>query len=52
MLVAIMDGVNPERLDVEELQRFAPDCSDLPIDELACEVVQRAVERRTAGARQ
>lgn len=48
-LVAIMDGVNPARVDVEELQSFAPDCSDLPIDELACEVVQRAVKRRIAG---
>ena len=52
VLMAIMDKGKPEPCDVEELRRFAPDCSDLPVDELACEVVQRAVKRRAAGVRQ
>ena len=49
VLMAIVDRGKPEPCDVEELQKFAPECSDLPVDELACEVVQRAVKRRAAG---
>ena len=44
---AITARVNPEPRDVEELRGFAPDCSNLPVDELAYAVVQR-VKLRTA----
>jgi len=43
VLTAISDRVNPAPADLEELLRFTPECSALPIDELACEVVQRAI---------
>lgn len=52
VLNAITAGVDPERHDVEELRGLAPDCPDLPVDDLAFEVVRRAVKRRAAGVRQ
>jgi len=43
VLAAISDRANPAPVDVQELLRLAPECADLPIDELACEVVHRAI---------
>ena len=43
VLTAISDRAHPAPADVQELLRFAPECSALPVDELACEVVQRAL---------
>ena len=49
VLAAISDDLNPAPSDVEELLQFAPECSTLPIDELACLVVQRALKKRAAA---
>jgi len=46
VLMAITDRVEPTPTDVAELHRIAPECSDLPLDELACELVQRALKKR------
>jgi hypothetical protein len=46
VLMAITDRVEPPPTDVAELHRIAPECADLPLDELACELVRRALEKR------
>jgi hypothetical protein len=45
VLMAVTDRAAPDPDDVEDLLRLAPDCSALPIDELACEVVHRLLKR-------
>lgn len=49
VLAAMSDKINPALGDVQELRRFAPECSALPNDELACVVVQRAVKKRAVS---
>jgi hypothetical protein len=46
VLTAITQKHNPNPEDVERLRReVARDKADLPIDELACEVIQHALEQ-------
>ena len=45
VLTAILNDRKPSPDDVAELRRLAPDCADLPFDELACEVVWRALHQ-------
>jgi len=52
VLKAIADMVNPASADVKELLRLTPECSDLAVDELACEIVQRAIKRRATKEEQ
>ena len=47
VLAAINDKHTPEATDVEELRRLAPMTQDLPVDELACEVIQLAIRARS-----
>jgi hypothetical protein len=49
VLMAITDRAQPDPVDVEELRRVAPECSALATDELACEVVQRALQKRAVA---
>jgi hypothetical protein len=35
--------------DMTELRKYAPDAPSLPQDELACEVIQRAIRFRAIG---
>jgi len=46
VLTAITDKSGPRRADLDGLLAFAPDLTRLPPDELACEVVQRAMKRQ------
>ena len=46
ILTATIEHYAPDSRDVEELRRFAPLLADLPIDELACEVVYAELKRR------
>jgi len=46
VLTAVIGHHRPDSRDVEELYRFAPLLANLPIDELACEVVHRELKRR------
>jgi hypothetical protein len=45
VLTAITNRQHPEPTELEELRRLAPQSSDLPPDELACEVIQRGIKR-------
>ena len=45
VLIAISDGVKPAPNDVKDLRRLAPEFSDLPIDDLAFEIILRAASR-------
>jgi hypothetical protein len=52
VLSAISYRNHPTESDVEALRRIAdPDCKDLPPDVLACELIQRALNRREFGLR-
>ncbi len=44
VLSAFTEKREPEPGDLEELRRLAPGKSDLPADELACEVIQIAIQ--------
>jgi hypothetical protein len=46
VLSALTEKQNPDAHDVEDLRRLAPDCESLALDELACEVIQRALRTR------
>lgn len=46
VLSAINEKRYPDPKDVDELRRWAPLSADVPIDELACEVIQQAINRR------
>lgn len=43
VLTAISNPADPAPRHVEELLRFAPECSGLRADDLACEVIHRAL---------
>ena len=51
VLTAITDKRNPDPGDLQELHRLAPLHADASPDELACEVIQKAIKGR-ADARQ
>ena len=51
VLTAITDHQPPTPADLEELRRMAPGRADMPLDELACGVIQLALKGR-AIARQ
>lgn len=46
VLSALNEKQRPDRQDVAELRRLAPDDALNDTDELACEVIQRALKRR------
>jgi len=46
VLVAICGRTKPNAKDVTELQRIAPTYANLAVDELACKVVDAALEQR------
>ena len=46
VLMAITDRQLPAPQDIRELRRLAPLSADTPIDELACEVIQLALNNR------
>lgn len=46
VLTAITEKSGPAANDVRGLLEFAPDLMNLPPDELACEVIQRAMKRQ------
>lgn len=46
VLSALIDLKRPDPADVSELRRLAPHDADKPIDEPACEVIQKAVRTR------
>lgn len=49
VLKAILEKHDPAPADVAELRRLAPSLSDAPLDELACDVIQRALKGREAA---
>lgn len=46
VLEAVTDGLHPDPHDVQELYRVAPAVEFDSYDEMACAIIQRAVERR------
>jgi hypothetical protein len=46
VLMAINQKRQPNPADLEELHRLAPLLADLPADELACDVIKQALQRR------
>src|SRR5262249_18752453 len=46
VLTSITEKSGPTRDDLDGLLSFAPDLTRLPPDELACEVIQRAMKRQ------
>jgi hypothetical protein len=46
VLTALTEKSGPQASDVRGLLEFAPDLTHLPPDELACEVIQRAMKRQ------
>jgi hypothetical protein len=46
VLTAVTEKSEPDASDVDALAAFAPDLTALPPDELACEVIQRAMKRQ------
>jgi hypothetical protein len=46
VLMAITDRHYPEPDDVAALERLAPWSGPMPLDELACELIQGAVQRQ------
>jgi hypothetical protein len=47
VLGALSDHVSPEPTDIAALKGFAPLLAAAPVDELACEVIQQSLRRRT-----
>jgi len=47
VLTAITEHRNPEPADLEELHRLLPNRPELSDDELACEVIKRALRQRS-----
>ncbi len=43
VLTAINEGRIADDADVEKLRRLAPSLADLPLDELACDVIKQAL---------
>ena len=53
VLIAWTDGCHPDPADVEILRRNATSTwPDMPLDQLACEIVHREAGRVLAGSRQ
>jgi hypothetical protein len=48
VLAAVNDKRDPDAADLEELRRLAPLLGGLPPDELACDVIKQALQRREA----
>ena len=46
VLTAINERRYPDPEDVHALRRYAPNAASLPVDELACEVIQQAMKVR------
>ena len=46
VLTALTEKSAPQHADLDELLSFAPDLTKLAADELACEVIQRAMKRQ------
>ena len=46
VLTAVGEKQEPDSADIAELRRIAPEKSNGPIDELACEVILYSVRRR------
>lgn len=49
VLTALNEKRPPDPDDLGYLRQSAPLSAHLPADELACEVIQQAIKRRTAG---
>ena len=56
VLQAITEKWQPDPQDIEKLRRLVPDSDRLSVDEIACDVVQQELKRRSqvraAAARQ
>jgi hypothetical protein len=48
VLAAVNEKRAPETADLDELRRLAPLLAELPADELACDVIKQALQRRDA----
>ncbi len=48
VLAAINDHREPNPVDTAKLRCLAPDLKDLPLEEVACQVVRQGVEKRQA----
>jgi len=48
VLAAVNDKQEPDAADLDELRRLAPLLAALPPDELACDVIKQALQRRDA----
>jgi len=48
VLAAVNDKREPDTADLTELRRLAPLLADMPADELACDVIKQALQRRDA----
>ena len=46
VLIALGEHRAPDPLDVGELRRLNPLMNDMPIDDLACDVIRQALRRR------
>jgi len=46
VLNALTDRHDPDPVDVLKLKSINPSLTDMPLDELACEVIQQALKRR------
>jgi hypothetical protein len=42
--------VHPQEADVNALRKLAPDCADYALDDLAVEVINRALHKRGAAS--
>ena len=49
VLTAICEKREPDAADAEELRHYAPLLGRLPIDEVACEVIQQWLRIRAGG---
>ena len=45
VLAAVVEGRIPDSVDVDDLRHLAPRLSGAPVDELACSVIQEALDR-------
>jgi hypothetical protein len=48
VLAAVNEKRDPDAADLDELRRLAPLLAALPPDELACDVIKQALQRREA----
>lgn len=49
VLTALTEKHSPAKSDMDDLHEFAPSLAHLPPDELACEVIQQALQRRAVA---